>query len=242
MTVVVAFAIVHRVKCECINPNCWVKKRDGRSPNLADRLRARFPGAFFHDRVTCFKPREDGSGAPGIDQETVKSYGANLVSNLRDPEERVHSGRYQASPVRRVYIPKGTGSETRPIGIPTVEDYWGRSRKGRWVVKRKTARGRIRRALTRIAQWCRANRHQPIPFQHRRLSEMFLGHQAYYGVTGNMRWLQRVRERILAIWRKWLNRRSRSRGGMAWPRFREVPRNLRFPRARVVHSVLIAKP
>ncbi len=25
-------------------------------------------------------------------------------------------------PVRRVYIPKGTGSETRPIGIPTFED------------------------------------------------------------------------------------------------------------------------
>ena len=142
-----------------------------------------------------------------------------------------------ASPEGRV---DRTGSETFDFLGPTHD--WGRSRKGRWVVKRETARGRILRALTRIAQWCRANRHQPIPFQHRRLSEMFLGHQAYYGVTGNMRWLQRVRERILAIWRKWLNRRSRSRGGMAWPRFREVLRNLRFPCARVLHSVLIAKP
>ena len=31
-------------------------------------------------------------------------------------------GRYFAPPVRRVHIPKGDGSKTRPIGIPTFED------------------------------------------------------------------------------------------------------------------------
>src|SRR4051812_15251863 len=36
--------------------------------------------------------------------------------------------------------------------------YWGRSRRGFWVVKRKTAQGRLRQALRRVAQWCRLNR------------------------------------------------------------------------------------
>ena len=37
--------------------------------------------------------------------------------------------------------------------------FWGKSRKGHWVVKRKTAKGRFSRAVKRIGRWCRTNRH-----------------------------------------------------------------------------------
>ena len=66
------------------------------------------------------RTRKDG--APGVDGETWKSYGENLEANLVDLMNRAKSGRYRAPPVRRVHIPKGSGSETRPIGIPTLED------------------------------------------------------------------------------------------------------------------------
>ena len=49
-------------------------------------------------------------------------YAADLEGNLQSLLDRAKSGRYQAPPVRRVHIPKGTGPETRPIGIPTFED------------------------------------------------------------------------------------------------------------------------
>ncbi len=62
------------------------------------------------------------SGAVGIDGQTVAEYGANLESNLQSLLDRFKSGRYQAPPVRRVHIPKGDGTKTRPIGIPTLED------------------------------------------------------------------------------------------------------------------------
>jgi RNA-directed DNA polymerase len=62
------------------------------------------------------------SGAPGIDGQTAKQYEENLEDNLQDLLSRFRNGRYKAPAVRRHYIPKGTGKETRPIGIPTIED------------------------------------------------------------------------------------------------------------------------
>jgi RNA-directed DNA polymerase len=62
-------------------------------------------------------------GAPGVDGRTAADYEANLVANLRALLDRAKSGTYRAPPVRRVHIPKGHGStQTRPIGIPTLED------------------------------------------------------------------------------------------------------------------------
>ena len=60
-------------------------------------------------------------GAPGIDGVTAATYEANLEANLRDLLDRIKSGRYQAPPVRRAYIPKSDGTQ-RPLGIPTFED------------------------------------------------------------------------------------------------------------------------
>src|ERR687898_3598314 len=60
--------------------------------------------------------------APGHDGRTLADYGQDLESNLQSLLDRAKSGSYVAPPVRRVHIPKGTGKETRPIGIPTTED------------------------------------------------------------------------------------------------------------------------
>ncbi len=63
------------------------------------------------------------SGAVGVDRQTAKEYASKLEGNLRSLLERAKSGSYVAPPVRRVHIPKaGSGSQTRPIGIPTFED------------------------------------------------------------------------------------------------------------------------
>lgn len=80
--------------------------------------------------------------------------------------------------------------------------YWGRSRQGYWVVKRRTAQGRLSRALTKIADWCRFHRHDPIDEQHRTLSQKLRGHSAYYGITGNGDAIHRFREAVVGIWRK----------------------------------------
>ena len=64
------------------------------------------------------RTRKDG--AVGVDGQTAADYAENLMANLQGLLDRAKSGTYRAPPVRRVHIPKGTGNETRPIGIPTV--------------------------------------------------------------------------------------------------------------------------
>src|SRR5215470_14324605 len=66
------------------------------------------------------RTRKDG--APGVDGRTASEYEQNLEAHLQALLERAKSGTYRAPPVKRAHIPKGSGAETRPIGIPTFED------------------------------------------------------------------------------------------------------------------------
>jgi RNA-directed DNA polymerase len=59
--------------------------------------------------------------AAGVDGETVTTYEHGLSEKLQDLCDRVHRGRYQPTPVRRVHIPKPDGGQ-RPLGIPALED------------------------------------------------------------------------------------------------------------------------
>ena len=56
-------------------------------------------------------------GAPGIDGATADDYAINLEANLSDLLDRIKSGRYQAPPVRRAYIPKSDGPQADEIRV-----------------------------------------------------------------------------------------------------------------------------
>jgi group II intron reverse transcriptase/maturase len=76
---------------------------------------------LYWRHAACVRTRKDG--AAGVDGQTVEDYlGDDLQPKLVDLRDRAKSGTDPAPPVRRGPIPQGTGSETRPIGIPTVED------------------------------------------------------------------------------------------------------------------------
>jgi hypothetical protein len=119
--------------------------------------------------------------------------------------------------------------------------YWGRSRKGNCVVMRKTAKDRANRGLKGISEWCKKHRHLNVREQHRVLCRKLRGHDAYYGITGNSRSLSRFHDAVKRIWRKWLNRRSRT-PSLSWAEFMRLLRVLPLPPVRIVHSIYAAKP
>lgn len=112
--------------------------------------------------------------------------------------------------------------------------HWGLSRNGKWVVKKRTAKDRLSRALRRIRDWCSQHRHDDVEAQHRALSQKLNGHYAYYGVTSNYASLAQLWHETKAIWRKWLSRRSQ-KGLMSWQEMHRMLERNPLPPPRIVH-------
>ena len=130
----------------------------------------------------------------------------------------------------------GGGGKPPTFDFLGFTHYWGRSRKGRPIVKRKTAQGRFARSLERVALWCRRNRHKPIANQQRYLGAVLLGHYSYYGLTGNGRALGAFRHQLVRIWHYWLRRRSQRRC-LTWDRFARLLERSPLPPSKVIHSI-----
>lgn len=114
--------------------------------------------------------------------------------------------------------------------------YWGKSQRGYFVVKRKTAGSRLGRTLRKVSDWCRKHLHQKVAEQHRHLVQALRGHYGYFGITGNATALSRFFYEVRRVWRKWLDRRS-GRGTMPWPRYERLLERYALPEPIVVHSI-----
>lgn len=208
--------------------DCWDEQE------VKPRMKGRtFLVRFADDFLLGFEKKEDAERVYRVLFKRFEKYGLSL-----------HPEKTRLVPFGKPEEPKG-GQGTAAPGPGTFDflgftHYWGKSRKGRWVVQRKTARKRLRRSLKAISQWCRKNLHEPLHEQVAGLGRKLQGHMGYYGVTGNYPALQRYRREMLEIWRKWLARRGDPKG-MPWTRFHKLLEVWYIPAARVVHSVYAAK-
>jgi RNA-directed DNA polymerase len=138
--------------------------------------------------------------------------------------------------------PADSETEERNKPEPTTFDflgfthYWGRSLRGKWVVKRKTAKSRLKRALAALSEWCRKNMHTSVKEQHQKLTQKLRGHFGYYGIIGNFASLRQFREGTRKIWCHRLSRRRRGRP-LTWPQFARLEKVYNLPPARVVHGL-----
>lgn len=114
--------------------------------------------------------------------------------------------------------------------------YWARGRKGTWVVKRKTAAKRLRRAGNRVWQWCQKYRHDPMREQCKTLRAKLRGHYQYYGIRSNYACLHTYYEHVQRAWRSWLARRG-GKKRMTRRRFAELLVVFPLPRPRIVHQI-----
>ena len=88
---------------------------------------------------------------------------------------------------------------------------WGTSRKGKDMMKRRTARAKLRESLKRFTLWARQCRNFRLRKIFRLLNAKLRGYYNYYGVIGNFACLQKFFFQAVRILYKWLNRRSQRR-------------------------------
>jgi len=120
--------------------------------------------------------------------------------------------------------------------------YCDKSRKGRFIVGRKTSGKKFRMKCKELNDWLRKIRNYRKAKQWWPVLQAKLqGHYQYYGISGNMRSLQRFYWLALRMTLKWLNRRSQ-RKSFNRASFAKYLEHYRLPEPRIVHNLYTLSP
>ena len=78
-----------------------------------------------------------------------------------------------------------------------IEFRWGTSRNGKDIIKRRTDRKKLRKALRDFTEWCKENRNERIRKQATDVALKLNGHYDYFGIAGNYRSLEQYYKAVL---------------------------------------------
>jgi hypothetical protein len=113
---------------------------------------------------------------------------------------------------------------------------WAKSRRGFWVIKRRTARKRLHRTKKSLWRWCRTNRHAPVTYQYQMLCLKLRGPFRYDGIRGPFRLREAVRRVAEKAWRYWLSRRRR-KSAIGWEKFQRLLQSDVLTTPKIVHTI-----
>jgi len=116
------------------------------------------------------------------------------------------------------------------------------SRKGKFIVGRKTSGKKFRMKSKEMNDYLKRIRNfKKVKEWWPSLGAKLRGHYQYYGVSGNMRALNRYYRVTMRMTLKWLNRRSQ-RKSFSWKGFRKYLEHYPLPKPRIVHNLYTLSP
>jgi RNA-directed DNA polymerase len=180
---------------------------------------------FADDAVVAFEYREDAERFQAELRDRVARFGVELNA---EKTRLIEFGRFAARNRQR-----------RGLGKPETFQFLGfthicgKSRKGRFQLKRITDSKRLRTTLHALRGELARRRDRPIPEQGRWLASVLRGHANYYGVPGNHGVLYAFRSEVVRLWRSSLRRRSQ-RTRLTWARMQRL-RNRWLPFLQITH-------
>jgi RNA-directed DNA polymerase len=109
----------------------------------------------------------------------------------------------------------------------------GQSRRGRFLLKRRSRRDRMQAKLKEIKEELRRQMHRPIPDQGRWLAQVTKGYFAYHAVPTNLAALRVFRFCITRLWHHTLRRRSQ-KDRYTWERMAKLVGDY-LPKPQILH-------
>jgi group II intron reverse transcriptase/maturase len=162
-------------------------------------------------------------------QEAMQGRLAGFALSLHPDKTRlIEFGRFAAERRKR-----------RGLGKPETFNFLGfthicgKSRKGKFLVRRKTRSDRMRARLKAVKEGLRRRMHQPIAEVGRWLQRVVTGYFNYHAVPLNGAALDAFRNQIIGLWLKTLRRRSQ-KDRFSWQRIWKLADEW-LPRPRILH-------
>ncbi|RLB64386.1 MAG: group II intron reverse transcriptase/maturase [Deltaproteobacteria bacterium] len=170
-------------------------------------------------------------------ESDAKAFNKDLVERLEKFGLRLHPkktrlikfGRFAEKDLKQ--DGKGSPETFEFLGFT---HYCGRTRKGKFAIKRKTSKKKMRNSIQRIKTILRKKMHYPLPIVGAWLRLSLRGHFNYYGVPGNRDSMDKFRTTVARTWIRVLQRRSQKGKSLNWSKMAgRITRWL--PRAKVTH-------
>ena len=179
---------------------------------------------FADDFVACFQYRDDARRFREQLEERLERFGLKLA---KEKTRCLAFGRFARGDAYQ------RGEKPQEFTFLGFTHYGGKTKNGRFKVKRRTSRKKLGRSLRELSDWARQARHKLRKGEMlRRAKARVQGHLNYYAITDNAHWCTTYVYRATRIVHKWLNRKSQ-RKAYTWAQFNQALAWVGWPRVRI---------
>lgn len=180
---------------------------------------------YADDIVVGFQYENDARRFQDEMRERLKEFALSL-----HPEKTrlIEFGRFAAA--QRALVGLGKPATFNFLAFTFI---CSKSRRGKFVVKRRTRRDRMQARLQEIKGELRRRLHQPIPEQGKWLRQVVTGFFAYHAVPDNGVALRVFRHYVTDLWRRSLRRRSQ-KDTLTWTRMKKLADDW-LPKPLILH-------
>lgn len=174
---------------------------------------------YADDFICAFEDKEDAKGFLKKLEARLGKYGLKLAT---DKTRMLRFSRFEVT-------------ENESFEYLGFEFRWGRALNGKAVVKRRTARKKLRASVANFKEWIQTKRHMITQKIMSTLAAKLRGHWNYYGVIGNQASQWEFFRQITGILFKWLNRRSQ-RSSYTWAGLAELFKQYAVPKPCITET------